>query len=136
MKPRKDYVKLNVDAAFDADLLQGAVGAVLRHCHGKFMAAANEKIEIRYDAFTAEARPLRLGMNLTHTVGLWDQYRSQLVARRSSLIPGSQSGSVTKMQHLTPERLSIKALIFQRFVSLELLFLYVKYNLGQEVILW
>lgn len=45
MKLRKDYVKLNVDAAFDADLLQGAVGAVLRHCHGKFMAAANEKIE-------------------------------------------------------------------------------------------
>ena len=62
MKPRKDYVKLNVDAAFDADLLQGAVGAVLRHCHGKFMAAANEKIEFFYDPFIVEVLALRFAL--------------------------------------------------------------------------
>jgi hypothetical protein len=42
-RPRTDYVKLNVDAGFDHDSLEGSVGAVIRDHNGKFIAAANEK---------------------------------------------------------------------------------------------
>ena len=55
LKPRYGYVKLNVDADFDVDTLEGTVGAVLRDHKGKFIAAANEKIGICFDSFTAEA---------------------------------------------------------------------------------
>ncbi|KAE8799070.1 Laccase-4 [Hordeum vulgare] len=54
-KPRRDSVKLNVDASFDQDSLQGSVGAVITDLNGKIIAAAHEKLEICYDAFTTEA---------------------------------------------------------------------------------
>lgn len=43
--PVGSFVKLNVDAAFDADTLQAAVGAVLRDSSGKFLAGANNHID-------------------------------------------------------------------------------------------
>lgn len=45
-KPIKGHVKLNVDASFDPDSFQGAVGAVLRDDKGNFIAEANEEIDI------------------------------------------------------------------------------------------
>jgi hypothetical protein len=35
-KPLKDFVKLNVDASFDADDLRGATGVVIHDCNGLF----------------------------------------------------------------------------------------------------
>lgn len=68
-KPPKGYVKLNVDAGFDQDLLQGSVGAIVRDQNGQFIAATNEKIEISYDLNMAEALAVRFGMNLAKTLG-------------------------------------------------------------------
>ena len=64
MKPRIRYVKLNVDATYDMDTLQGSVGAVLRDHNGWFISAANEKIAMCFDSFIAEATAIRYGMNL------------------------------------------------------------------------
>jgi hypothetical protein len=64
LKPRYVYTKLNVDPGFDNDSLVGTVGAVLRDHEGKFIAAANGKIDICFDSFTAEAIAVRFGMNL------------------------------------------------------------------------
>lgn len=58
-KPTRDHAKLNVDATYDPDSLQGVVGAVMRDHNGKFTVAANEKIEFCFDAFRAEALTLR-----------------------------------------------------------------------------
>ena len=69
MRPRTGYVKLNVDASFDQDLLEGSAGAVIRDHKGKFIAAANEKLRVCYDAFTAEAIAIRFGLNLARTTG-------------------------------------------------------------------
>ncbi|KAE8771799.1 putative protease Do-like 14 [Hordeum vulgare] len=66
-KLRRDYVKLNVDASFDQDSLEGSVGAIIRHHNGKFIAVANEKIDICYDASSAEAIAVRFNLNLTQT---------------------------------------------------------------------
>ena len=46
-----DYVKLNVDATYDPDSLQGAARDVLRHHNGKFTAAMNGRSEVCFDAF-------------------------------------------------------------------------------------
>jgi ribonuclease HI len=70
VKPRHGYMKLNVDAGYDVDTLEGTVGAVLRDHTGKFIAAANGKIDICFDSFTAEATAVRFGMNLARTVGV------------------------------------------------------------------
>ncbi|KAE8802568.1 hypothetical protein D1007_21758 [Hordeum vulgare] len=67
--PPKGYMKLNVDAGFDQDLLEGSVGAVIRDQSGQFIAAANERIDICFDSFTAEALAVRFGLNLARTVG-------------------------------------------------------------------
>ena len=56
------FVKLNVDAAFHADDLQGAVGAVLGDCRGGFIAASNERLEHVADVGMAEAYALRHGI--------------------------------------------------------------------------
>ncbi|KAE8809090.1 hypothetical protein D1007_14534 [Hordeum vulgare] len=69
MKPRYGYAKLNVDVGFDSDKLEGSVGAVLRDHHGKFIAAANEEIDICFDSFTDEAIEVRFGMNLARIAG-------------------------------------------------------------------
>lgn len=68
-KPRSGYMKLNVDVGSDCDSLEGSVGAVIRDHNGKFVVAANQKIEICYDSFTAEALAVRFGLNLARTVG-------------------------------------------------------------------
>lgn len=52
MKPRVGYMKFNVYAGFDYDLLEGTVGAILRVHNGKFIAAANEKVDICFDSTT------------------------------------------------------------------------------------
>ncbi|KAI4974372.1 hypothetical protein ZWY2020_047652 [Hordeum vulgare] len=68
-KPPKGHVKLNIDAGFDQDLLQGSVGAIIRDQKGQFIAVANEWIDICYDSHTAEALAVILGMNLARTIG-------------------------------------------------------------------
>lgn len=90
MKPRRNYVKLNIDAAFDADSLQGAVGAVLRDSSGKFIAAANEKLDVCHDAFTAEAISLRFGLNLARNTGC---NRLQINSDNMDVITTMQAGS-------------------------------------------
>ena len=43
--PPRGFVKLNVDASFDHDLLSGSLGAVLRDDKGRFIAGGNGKID-------------------------------------------------------------------------------------------
>ena len=69
LKPKYGYVKLNVDAGFDSDTLAATFGAVIRDHRGKFIAAANEKMDLCFDSFTAEAIAVRFGLNLANTVG-------------------------------------------------------------------
>lgn len=64
-----EYTKLNVDASFDPDLLQGTVGAVLRDSAGNFIAASNNVVGVCMDVFMAEALALRFGLNLATSVG-------------------------------------------------------------------
>ena len=66
LKQRYDYVKVNIDAGFDVDTLQGRF---IRDHHEKFIAAANEKIDFCFDSFTMKAVAVRVRMNLTRTVG-------------------------------------------------------------------
>ncbi|KAI5005781.1 hypothetical protein ZWY2020_033024 [Hordeum vulgare] len=68
-KPPQGYVKLNVDAGFNHDLLQGSVGAIIRDQKGQFIAATNDRIDICYDPNTAEALAVRFGLNLARTIG-------------------------------------------------------------------
>ena len=63
------YTKLNVDASFDPDLLQGTVGAVLRETTGNFLAASNNIVGVCMDVFMVEALALRFGLNLTTSMG-------------------------------------------------------------------
>ncbi|KAE8796077.1 hypothetical protein D1007_28934 [Hordeum vulgare] len=68
-RPPPGYTKLNVDASFDPDLLQGSVGAVLHDNAGKFIAASNSVIGVCLDVYMAEAIALRFGLNLATSVG-------------------------------------------------------------------
>ena len=70
IKPMEGCVKLNVDAAFHAETLNGAVGAVLRDDRGGFIAASNGKLEHVADAATTEAFALRHGLLLAQQVGV------------------------------------------------------------------
>ncbi|KAE8771340.1 hypothetical protein D1007_56785 [Hordeum vulgare] len=69
MKPPPGYTKLNVDASFDSDLLQGTVGAVLRDNTCKFITTSNSVVDVCMDVFMDEAFALRFGMNLAMAVG-------------------------------------------------------------------
>jgi hypothetical protein len=62
-------VKLNVDASFNYDLLEGTAGAIIRDDRGNFISAGNWKIDFCYDVLTAEASALRYGLSLAQTVG-------------------------------------------------------------------
>ena len=62
-------MKLNVDAGFDEDKLEGSVDATIRDHNGKFIEAANEKMSVCFDAFTPEGTAVRFGLNLARTVG-------------------------------------------------------------------
>lgn len=68
-RPPSGYIKLNVDALYDADSLQGTVGAVLCDSSGKFLAASNNRAGDCLDVFMAEALALRFGLNLASFVG-------------------------------------------------------------------
>ena len=48
-------MKLNVDGAFDPDLLKGSYGAVIRDSNGKFVATRNREIYWCGDALMAKA---------------------------------------------------------------------------------
>ena len=43
--PLRGFVKLNIDASFDHDMLRGTMGAVLRDDKGRFIARGNGKID-------------------------------------------------------------------------------------------
>lgn len=62
--PPRDFIKLNVDASFDHDLLRGTIGAVLRDGKGNFIAGGNSKIDHCSDVLMAEAMALRFGLTL------------------------------------------------------------------------
>lgn len=51
------------------DPLEGTVGAILRDHKGKFVAAANERLNFCYDPFSAEAIAVRFGLNLAKMMG-------------------------------------------------------------------
>ena len=52
-RPPMGFVKLNVDASFDHDLLRGTAGAMLRDYKGNFIADGNWKIDWCADVLTA-----------------------------------------------------------------------------------
>ena len=62
-------MKLNVDASFDHDLLEGTMGAVLRDDKGRFIAGGNGKIDYCADVLMAEALALKFGLNLAQRAG-------------------------------------------------------------------
>jgi ribonuclease HI len=69
MKPKEDFVKLNVDASFDLDSGTGSTGAILRDDKGLFLAASCFGIPYVSDMSTAEARALRDGLILAGQIG-------------------------------------------------------------------
>jgi ribonuclease HI len=68
-KPPESFVKLNVDASFDADDLQGTTGAIIRDCKGTFVAASNSKIDFIHDVMSAEIHALKGGLTLAQSMG-------------------------------------------------------------------
>jgi hypothetical protein len=69
VKPKEDFVKLNVDAGFCADSGSGSTGAVLRDDRGFFLAASCCGMPFISDPSTAEARALRDGLLLAGQLG-------------------------------------------------------------------
>jgi ribonuclease HI len=69
VKPREDFVKLNVDAGFSADFGTGSTGAIIRDEKGSFIAASCCGLPFISDAATAEATALRDGLILAGQVG-------------------------------------------------------------------
>ncbi|KAI4991971.1 hypothetical protein ZWY2020_040357 [Hordeum vulgare] len=67
--PPRGFVKLNVDASFDHDLLRGTMGAVLRDGKGSFIVGGNRKIDHYADVLMAEAMALKFGLTLAQKVG-------------------------------------------------------------------
>jgi ribonuclease HI len=68
-RPKEDFVKLNIDAAFSHEYFSGATGAVLRDDKGRFIAGSSCGNDHIGDAPTAEARALRDGFILTSQMG-------------------------------------------------------------------
>ena len=62
-------MKLNDDASFDHDLLEGTTCAIIRDDKGNFISAGNWKIGFCYDVLSTEASVLRYGLSLAQTVG-------------------------------------------------------------------
>jgi ribonuclease HI len=69
VKPKENFVKLNVDAGFNADAGTGSTGAILRDDNGGFLAASCCGIPFISDPSSAEARALRDGLILAGQVG-------------------------------------------------------------------
>ena len=68
-RPPLGFVKLNVDASFDQDMLRGTAGAVLRDDKGRFIVGGNWKMDWCADVLTAEAMALRFGLLLAQKAG-------------------------------------------------------------------
>jgi ribonuclease HI len=68
-KPLNDFVKLNVDASFDADDLRGATGAIIRDSNGLFIAASTSKVESVHDVLSAVIHALKEGLILAQIIG-------------------------------------------------------------------
>lgn len=64
----QDWVKLNIDASFDADGLCGTVGAVIRDHHANFVAAINWRLDFVADE-VAEAHAVRVGLEFALLAG-------------------------------------------------------------------
>jgi hypothetical protein len=67
--PKEGSIKINVDAAYDAELGKGCMGAIARDRKGKFMAASCKDIHFVADPFMAKAYTLRDGLSLAHFLG-------------------------------------------------------------------
>ena len=67
--PPRGFMKLNVDACFNQDMLKGTMGAVLRDDKGRFIARRNEKIDHCADVLMAEALALKFGLTLAQRAG-------------------------------------------------------------------
>ncbi|PNT74375.1 hypothetical protein BRADI_1g13505v3 [Brachypodium distachyon] len=68
-KSKEDFVKLNVDAAYDVDTRGGGTCAIIREDRGFFVAAAKCQFQFVEDAATAEAIALQDGLALVESVG-------------------------------------------------------------------
>ena len=68
-KPPAGWVKLNTDAAFDAQCYSRGSGAIIRDDHGDFIAASNRMIRHIYEAATTEALALCDGLDLATRTG-------------------------------------------------------------------
>lgn len=68
-KPTSGRVKINVDAAFYAENMAGATGAVARDDRGEFIAAASWFIPHVTSADSAEANAIRNGLVLPMNIG-------------------------------------------------------------------
>jgi hypothetical protein len=68
-KPRINFLKLNVDATFHADIQRGAIGAVLQDRHGVFLAAMSRFIPHVSSAAMAEALAMRDGLEMANSRG-------------------------------------------------------------------
>ena len=63
------FVKLNLDANFDQDLIKGASRLVCCDSSSNFLAVANSKIDVFMDVLSAEAMTFRWALSLAQTVG-------------------------------------------------------------------
>ena len=67
--PPRGFVKLNVDASFDHDLLRCSMGTILRDDKGRFIAGGNQKIDFCADVLMAEALALKCGLTPAQRAG-------------------------------------------------------------------
>ena len=68
-KASHGMVKVNVDASFIADELNGSVGVIIRDEHGMFLAASGSLVIHISDAHTAETLAVKHGLMLAHELG-------------------------------------------------------------------
>jgi hypothetical protein len=64
-RPLSKYAKLNVDAAFRADIQAGAAAEVIRDSRGKFIAGSCVYIQHVDLAASSKALPMHNGLALT-----------------------------------------------------------------------
>ena len=87
-------MKLNVEAGFDPDLLDGTVGAIIRDHNGKFIPEANEKVHFCFDSFSAVAIAVRFGLNLARIVGC---SKIEVMSDNAELVASLQDGSLSSI---------------------------------------
>ena len=67
--PDPGFIKLNVDAAFHADVGEGAIAAVLRDGRGNFLAARCSFIDKGLNVVSMEAMAMKDGLSLANDLG-------------------------------------------------------------------